>query len=520
MGPMDLKRHSKLTEAAGRMFVILMFFSVPSAIAQQSGMFVTGYYPIWSLGSTPTWINNPMHPREMNWSGLTHLIHFAVGPDSTPPYWHPATSYTTGTSIADSLELFYCYGARWNTDYHMIDTLKAYAHANNVKLLLSCGGIWGAQASAMDFITSDSSRTQVFVDAVVDFVLRNGYDGVEIDYEPPPSRTQMSLLTSIMKRKLINTLGSSAPLVVTVANLAEGSYDLEVEPLIDQYLFMMYDFHFPFNGIGSVGSEYDVTGFNAPLGRPDSALYPMLNQASLNYDGRRPADPRLTGPNKFVEMGFPRSKIGVGIPFYGYRFNGRTAPNQPRDGVWPQYISYVDVLIAPGTRHFEIVSSSPWIGGDDFFITYSDTVFVRKAVEWTKSNGFGGMMIYELWNGWIASAPQGQKDPLLRALIDALNVNSSTSQGTQVPDQFHLRNNFPNPFNPSTTIRFELPVSAHVRLEIFDVLGRQVETLRDEKMDPGVFDIKWSPKDLPSGVYIYRFAAGEVLRSGKMLLLK
>ena len=118
------------------------------------------------------------------------------------------------------------------------------------------------------------------------------------------------------------------------------------------------------------------------------------------------------------------------------------------------------------------------------------------------------------------SAPQGQKDPLLRALIDALNVNSGTSQGTQVPVQFYLGNNFPNPFNPSTTIRFELPVSALVRFEIFDLLGQHIETLRDEKMSPGVYDIAWSPKGLPSGVYIYRFAAGEVLRSGKMLLLK
>jgi len=94
-----------------------------------------------------------------------------------------------------------------------------------------------------------------------------------------------------------------------------------------------------------------------------------------------------------------------------------------------------------------------------------------------------------------------------------------------MPHALSLRQNFPNPFNPETIIYFELPANSHVRLEIFDILGRRISTLLDEEMLPGSYGIKWDGKDrqgeaVASGVYFYRIATDYGSRQEKMTLLR
>jgi spore germination protein YaaH len=95
------------------------------------------------------------------------------------------------------------------------------------------------------------------------------------------------------------------------------------------------------------------------------------------------------------------------------------------------------------------------------------------------------------------------------------------------PSQFQLSQNFPNPFNPATTIAFTIPDGGmvQVRLEIFDVLGREIITLLNEKKSPGRYSITWDGiserhEPVPSGVYIYRLTAGKQSLSRKMYLLR
>jgi flagellar hook assembly protein FlgD len=88
-----------------------------------------------------------------------------------------------------------------------------------------------------------------------------------------------------------------------------------------------------------------------------------------------------------------------------------------------------------------------------------------------------------------------------------------------------LQQNYPNPFNPETTIRYDLPVQAEVRLTIFDVLGRTVRTLIEQKQPAGGHSAVWDGRDdrgrqLASGLYLYRVTAGEFHKTAKMLLLK
>ncbi|MCZ6677614.1 MAG: T9SS type A sorting domain-containing protein [Candidatus Poribacteria bacterium] len=95
----------------------------------------------------------------------------------------------------------------------------------------------------------------------------------------------------------------------------------------------------------------------------------------------------------------------------------------------------------------------------------------------------------------------------------------------QLPIQFALEQNYPNPFNPNTTIRYQLPASGDVKLEIFNVLGQRVRTLVDQAQVPGHYAINWDSKNhhgLPvaTGMYFYRIVVGDFIKTRKMLLLK
>jgi len=88
------------------------------------------------------------------------------------------------------------------------------------------------------------------------------------------------------------------------------------------------------------------------------------------------------------------------------------------------------------------------------------------------------------------------------------------------PERFTLLNNYPNPFNASTIISYNLSAEAYVSVEIYNLLGRHVVTLIDEEQQPGSYQVVWNAGDIPSGVYFYTIHAGNNTVSKKMLLLK
>lgn len=85
---------------------------------------------------------------------------------------------------------------------------------------------------------------------------------------------------------------------------------------------------------------------------------------------------------------------------------------------------------------------------------------------------------------------------------------------------YKLYQNFPNPFNPITTIRFEIPEQQKIKLSIFDILGREVKILFDDEAPAGIMTIDFKADDLASGMYIYQLKTKKFSLSGKMLLLK
>ena len=105
--------------------------------------------------------------------------------------------------------------------------------------------------------------------------------------------------------------------------------------------------------------------------------------------------------------------------------------------------------------------------------------------------------------------------------IHILHVNlADIPDNNLLPASFNLSQNYPNPFNSSTIIKYNLPTESRIRLEIYDILGRQIATLEDGHKPAGYHQVIWNARDVASGMYFYRLTAGEYSESRKLLLIK
>jgi hypothetical protein len=100
---------------------------------------------------------------------------------------------------------------------------------------------------------------------------------------------------------------------------------------------------------------------------------------------------------------------------------------------------------------------------------------------------------------------------------------------TEFPSSFSLKQNYPNPFNPVTKIRFEIPSNGfptktfgndRVVLKVYDLLGKEIQTLVNEQLQPGTYEVTFDGSNLPSGIYFYQLKAEEYFETRKMLLIK
>ena len=98
-------------------------------------------------------------------------------------------------------------------------------------------------------------------------------------------------------------------------------------------------------------------------------------------------------------------------------------------------------------------------------------------------------------------------------------------ESTEMARVFRLDQNYPNPFNPNTTIKYQLPKASHINITMYDVLGRIVRVLKDEKQEPGYYTLQWNGKDkfgnsVPSGTYFYQMETDDFTQTRKLLLMR
>jgi len=203
-----------------------------------------------------------------------------------------------------------------------------------------------------------------------------------------------------------------------------------------------------------------------------------------------------------------------------------------------------------------------WVGGDDSTLLHT----TNSGADWVPVTNTGvqfevtSLFFLDSNTGWIGSrTPAGtafvlhttnggaswsvQDVPQLHAITSLHFVDANTGWGTSndgkiihtitggvtaaeegydaaIPGGFHLEQNYPNPFNPSTTIAYDLPTSSDVTLTVFDMLGREVQSLVNETQAAGSYKVEFAPTGLASGLYLYRITAGRFVQTRKLVLLR
>jgi hypothetical protein len=97
---------------------------------------------------------------------------------------------------------------------------------------------------------------------------------------------------------------------------------------------------------------------------------------------------------------------------------------------------------------------------------------------------------------------------------------SDVSDNEKFPEEFELYQNFPNPFNPSTIIKYSIPTSEFVSLIVYDMLGKEVATLVNEEQSAGNYEVDFNAAGLSSGIYFYKLTAGSFVETKKMILMR
>ena len=106
---------------------------------------------------------------------------------------------------------------------------------------------------------------------------------------------------------------------------------------------------------------------------------------------------------------------------------------------------------------------------------------------------------------------------ILKYNTDVISVNNISAA---IPEKFILYQNYPNPFNPETVIRYELMKTGYTVLKIYDIKGIEVNNLVSEVQTAGIYNVKLSGANLPSGVYYYKLSSGGFSETKKLVLLK
>jgi hypothetical protein len=113
-----------------------------------------------------------------------------------------------------------------------------------------------------------------------------------------------------------------------------------------------------------------------------------------------------------------------------------------------------------------------------------------------------------------------QRDTILPIVSFDSAVNTTSVGEERLPENFSLSENYPNPFNPSTTIRYAIPSGVRVRLRVFNLLGQRLVELVNEEQERGNYVVRFEGEVFASGVYLYRLESGRFVETKKMILVR
>jgi chitinase len=337
---------------------------------------VSAYYAAWSQYN-----KYPLQPSMIDYGAFTHLMHFAVIPTGGPNF-----DGTVNGMTPDNIQ----------------QTVQ-YTHAAGKKIILTIGG-WGANFTSA---ISPTNRAQ-FITNLINYMQTYGYDGLDIDWEPVTDAANFKIFIPQLKSAM---LAANPNWVLTAAAYNFDPAIVENAQYFDQINLMTYDMSGPWPGW--------VVWHNSPIYNG--------GQTFPSTGGLLPATDDSI--NRYINAGVPKQKLGIGIDFYGYYWNGVNQPLQDISTVtsYRGNVPYSEIMDTYPTmpRSWDNTAQSSYIKIDnsgttnDMFVSIDDENTISAKFNYIKTKDVGGLIIWELGGGYRGNMPQGQRDPLLQAVKTA-----------------------------------------------------------------------------------------------------
>ncbi len=456
----------------------IVFFMASFATAATRPM-IRCYIGNWEVNQDD---NGPYPISKIDFSGMTVLDWMAINPSTASPFFVTGWEYTGS-----------------------IRKIISAAHAAGVKVICTVGS---ANTESLFQVASDSANLPVFVDSLKNFVQTEGFDGIDVDWEflEPQDTTQWKNLIIALRK------GLPRPQYLLTAT-SGNSYQVygSVQSYLDQVGLMTYGMGYPSPGW--------LSDFSSPIysgGHVEA------------FDNKTPTNSINSVVQRYESVGVPASKIAIGCEPGGEYWEGITGPFQSISLVtnFRQDIPYTTIMskyYEPSLYHWDSSAEEGYLSFDttvataDWFLSYDDTNALKAKLAYVDSTGLGGLMIYEIG---MSYDPKTGTNPFLDVTNEFLHGTLSITVPPQAPESFFLSQNFPNPFNPTTTISYRLLEPGNVKLAVYDVLGRIIATLVDGTENSGDYSVDFNGSDLPSGVYFYRLQVGASAVTRKLVLIK
>ncbi|WP_445665936.1 glycoside hydrolase family 18 protein [Fodinibius sp. AD559] len=390
-------------------------------LSNQSGrpvnnnLWVNGYLASWQYNAETQYANTGIiKTDDIDWDAITHLTFFAlsIGPDGTPTRSLEPEEYS-------------------NFNHDQLRTISEAAHAHDTNILFSIGG--GGNYNGFSSAITDSNRTR-FITTILDLLIMHDFDGINLNMVPivESDYTNYSNFVQQLSRSFdtTKTANNERPLLTLSALKSDSLNTLyaSLQDHFDQINILSYDMAQPWRG-WQAWHKAALKNKNEAFDANPSLRFPSVDEKVKNA----------------IAAGIKREKIGVGISFSTYLWTMvnylETWPGWPTQDMDRLEVLTYSQLVNKDTDPFldsldnianlinieEInLAETAWdnnalvpylnLENPKAFISFENERSVKEKVKYARHERLGGVMIWELGIGFLQNKPEGEKDPLLKAI--------------------------------------------------------------------------------------------------------
>ncbi len=418
------------------------------------------------FGWNPSWVGTAY--TSYNYNLLSHVAYF---------------SYEVDTATGGYSTIYY-----WNTT-----NLIPLAHSYGTKVVLTVTNFGSSKNIAL---LSNPAKRQTLINTLISLIQYRNADGVNIDFESVPYSQRQNLITFMTD--LSNAFhtqipGSHISICLPAVDWNNSFNVPALNSVCDLMLIMGYDYYWSGASIAGPCSPFESNGFWGSYYVKNSIAYYLNNGASP-------------------------SKLALGVPYYGYRWPTQTGDiksNTTGTGTAYTYSSMKTNAITYG-RLFDTYSLTPWYRYQSqgwYQGWYDDSVSLGIKYSYVNTQNLKGIGIWAL-------SYDGSNSELWNTIEHYFTTPSSITEEGGTANNFRLWQNFPNPFNSETHIKFSINQKSFTTLKIYDINGKEIKTILNQFLSEGNYSKSLNLSEYSSGIYFYNLKTNSGSITKKMIYLK